>query len=123
VSGYENTVDMSSRLQYQSIDVEYVVGLISKDERYVISLMLPKDSLQAGKTVMKPYDSSKTPAGPTAVIYINAFLYVSDEGEFNFEKDPASGKLTGTFYFKAHSKDFPDRFIEVAGSLNQVPLK
>jgi hypothetical protein len=123
VSGYENTVDMSSRLQYQSIDVEYVVGLISKDERYVTSLMLPKKGLKQGVIPMKPYDSSITPAGPTAVIYINAFLYVSDEGEFNFTKDPSTGKLTGTFYFKAHSKDFPDREIEVAGSLNQVPLK
>ncbi len=123
VSGYENTVDMSSRLQYQSIDVEHVVGLISKDERYVISLMLPKKGLKQGVIPMKPYDNSVTPAGPTAVIYINAFLYVSDEGEFNITQDPSTGKLTGTFYFKAHSKDFSDRFIEVAGSLNQVPLK
>ena len=123
VTGYEETVDMGARVQYQSIDVEYVVGLISKDERYIISLFLPKKGLKQGKVAMRGYDNAVTPVGPSAAIYINAFLYVADEGEFNIQEDPASGKFTGTFYFKAHSKDFSDRFIEVAGSLNQVPLK
>ncbi len=123
VTGYEETLVMSGNVQYQSIDVEYVVGLLSKDERYIISLFLPKKGLKQGKVPMRPYDNSVTPVGPSAAIYINAFLYVADEGEFNIQKDPATGKFTGTFSFKAHSKDFADRFIEVAGSLNQVPLK
>lgn len=123
VSGYEDAVVMNANVQYQSIDSEYVVGLISGDERYIISLFLPKDDLKKGFVEMKPYDTRVTPKGPTAAIYINAFLYIADEGEIDIQSDPASGNLSGSFYFKAHSKDFPDRMVEIAGAVNDVPLK
>lgn len=123
VSGYENDVVMGANVQYQSIDTTYVVGLISGTERYVVNLMLPKDKLEKGIIQMAPYSTNGNQKDLTAAIYINAFLYIAESGEYNFTADPATGKITGTFHFKAQSKDFPDRFVEVFGAVNSVPLK
>jgi hypothetical protein len=123
VSGYENDVVMGANVQYQSIESTYVVGLISGTERYIVNLMLPKDKLKKGHIQMAPYSTSGNQKDLTAAIYINAFLYIADSGEYNFATDPATGKITGTFYFKAQSKDFPDRFVEVSGAVNSVLLK
>ncbi len=123
VTGYENDIVMGANVQYQSIDSEYVVGLISGDERYIVNLFLLKDEVKAGSTVFKAYDVQKSPVGPSAAIYINAFLYIAESGEINIENDPKTGELTGTYFFTARSKDFPDRVVTVAGSMNQVKLK
>ncbi len=123
VTGYENDVVMGANVQYQSNDTTYVVALISGDERYIVNLMLPKNKLKSGIIPMQPYSLSAVQKDLTATIYINAFLYIADSGEYNFETDPSTGKLTGTFTFKAHSKDYPDRLIEVAGAVNAVPVK
>lgn len=123
VSGYENDVIKSADVQYQSTENAYVVGLISGTQRYIVSLFIPKDDLKIGKVQMIPYDQTKAAKGNTAAIYINAFLYIAESGEYNFEVDPATGKLTGTFSFEARSKDFPDRVVTVAGAVNNVPLK
>ncbi|MBI4928637.1 MAG: hypothetical protein HY835_12785, partial [Anaerolineae bacterium] len=48
---------------------------------------------------------------------------VVDSGQIDIQSDPKTGKLTGVFSFKAHSKDFPDRMIEVTGAVNNIPLK
>jgi hypothetical protein len=97
--------------------------LISGTERYIVNLMLPKDKLKKGSIQMAPYSTSGNQKELTAAIYINAFLYIAESGEYNFTTDPATGKITGTFHFKAQSKDFPDRFVEVSGAVNSVPLK
>jgi len=123
VSGYENDVVMGANVQYQSIDTTYVVGLISGNERYVVNLMLPKNKLKKDIIQMAPYSIMGNQKDLTAAIYINAFLYIAESGEYNFTNDPATGKITGTFHFKAQSKDFPDRFVEVSGALNSVLLK
>ncbi len=123
VSGYENDMVMGANVQYQSIDTTYVVGLISGTERYIVNLMLPKEKLKKGSIQMAPYSTSGNQKELTAAIYINAFLYIAESGEYNFTTDPATGKITGTFHFKAQSKDFPDRFVEVYGAVNSVPLK
>ena len=123
VSGYENDVIMGADIQYQTTKSAYVVGLVSGDMRYAVSLILPKEGLSTGKVVMKSYNDDVTTKGPTAAIYINTFLYAAEEGEIVFENNPNTGEITGTFYFTARSKDFPDREVEVAGSLNQVELK
>jgi hypothetical protein len=123
VSGYENDAIMGADVQYQSTDNAYVVGLISGTQRYIVSLFIPKDSLKAGQVQMVPYDQTKAAKGNTAAIYINGFLYIAESGEYYFEVDPATGKLTGTFSFQARSKDYPDRVVDVYGAVNQVPLK
>jgi len=123
VTGYENDSIKGSNVQYQSTENTYVVGLISGTERYIVSLFLPKTGLKKGVTGLIPYDQSLATKNPTAAIYINAFLYIADNGEIDIQSDPATGKLTGVFSFKAHSKDFPDRSVEVAGAVKDIPLK
>ncbi|NPV78070.1 MAG: hypothetical protein HPY59_17050 [Anaerolineae bacterium] len=123
VSGYENDSIKGSNVQYQSTENTYVVGLISGTERYIVSLFLPKTGLKKGVTPLIPYDQSLATKNPTAAIYINAFLYIADSGEIDIQSDPATGKLTGVFYFKAHSKDFSDRSVEVTGAIKDIPLK
>lgn len=123
VSGYENDEIIGANVQYQSTDHSYVVGLISSTERYIVSLFLPKSGMKQGITQLIPYEKSFGEETPTAAIYISAFLYVADSGQIDLTKDPTTGKLTGTFSFKAHSKDFPDRNIEVSGAVNDIPLR
>ncbi len=123
VSGYENDMVMSSDVQYQSTENSYIVGLISGTERYIVSLFIPRQGLKSGNMVMEPYDQTRADKGLTAAIYINAFLYLALDGEYNFAIDPATGTLTGTYAFQAQSKDFPDRFVEISGSINEVPLR
>lgn len=123
ISGYENDVVMGANVQYQSTDNGYVVGLISGTERYIISLFIPKEGIHAGLIQMAPYDQTSAAKGLTAAIYINAFLYIAQDGEYDFQTDPSSGIITATFRFSAQSKDFPDRTVEIAGAVNKVPLK
>lgn len=123
VSGYENDVVMGANVQYQSTDETYVVGMISGTERYIVSLFLPKRDLHSGINEMIPYEQTFSTKGLTAAIYINAFLYIAQEGEYDFIVDPSTGILTGTFRFSAQSKDYPDRMVEVAGAVNEIPLK
>ncbi len=123
VSGYENEMVMSTDFQYQSTENSYVIGLISGTERYIVSLFIPRQGLKSGNMVMEPYDQTRADKGLTAAIYINAFLYLALDGEYNFAVDPATGTLTGTYAFQAQSKDFLDRFVEISGAINEVPLK
>jgi len=123
ITGYEFDNIVYSDVQYQSTDNAYVVGLVSETQRYTVSLFIPKNDLKAGTVVMEPYDQTKAAKGNTAAIYINAFLYLAKSGEYHFDVDPSTGKLTGTFWFQAQSKDFPDRIVEVSGAVNDVALR
>lgn len=123
VSGYENDVVMGANVLYQSTSDTYIIGLMSGNERYIVNFMLPKDKLQKGVVQMAPYNTAGNQKDLTAAIAINAFLYIAESGEYNFTVDPNTGKISGTFYFKAQSKDFPDRAVEVAGSFNDITLK
>ena len=66
-------------LQYQSTSAEYVIGLISEDTRYSLSLILPMD-LNSGPLPMLPYESGSFSKGPTTAMYIGVHLYISDGG-------------------------------------------
>jgi hypothetical protein len=111
-----------STLQYQSTSLETVVGLVSPDTHYSLTLFLPL-KLKTGKMTLKAYDSSAATQGPGAAIYIGMWLYVADGGEMEITKDPSSGKLSGVFRFSAHNKDDPGKKIEVVGAVNEIPLK
>jgi len=106
-------------LQYQNTSDEYVIGLISEDTRYSLSLILPLD-LSAGPLPMVPYDSGSFSKGPTTAIYIGVHLFIADGGLFLFEE--AGDTITGSFVFVAHDKDDPSQVVTVTGVFNQIPL-
>ena len=106
-------------LQYQNTSAEYVIGLISVDMRYSLSLILPLD-LNNGPLPMIPYESGSFSKGPTTAIYIGVRLYIADSGLFLFEE--AGDTITGSFVFVAHDKDDPSRVVTVTGAFNQIPL-
>jgi len=106
-------------LQYQNTSDEYVIGLISEDTRYSLSLILPME-LNSGPLPMVPYDSGSFSKGPTTAIYIGVHLFIADGGLFMF--DDAGETITGSFVFVAHDKDDPSQVVTVAGVFNQIPL-
>ncbi len=123
VTGYENDTIKGNNVVYQSTDLTYVVGLISNTGRYVVSLFLPTTGLEQGAARLIPYAEASESNKLTAVIAINAFLYISDSGEIDVQSDPNTGRFTGVFSFDAHSKDFADRSVVVAGAVNDIPLQ
>lgn len=106
-------------LQYQNTSDEYVIGLISEDTRYSLSLILPMD-LNSGPLPMLPYESGSFSKGPTTAMYIGVHLYISDGGLFMF--DEVSDTITGSFAFVAHDKDDPSQVVTVTGVFNGIPL-
>ena len=106
-------------LQYQNTSDEYVIGLISEDSRYSLSLMLPME-INSGPLPMIPYDSGSFSKSPTTAIYIGVHLFIADGGLFMFED--AGDTITGSFVFVAHGKDDPSRVVTVNGVFNQIPL-
>ena len=106
-------------LQYQNTSDEYVIGLISEDTRYSLSLILPLD-LNSGPLPMIPYESGSFSKGPTTAIYIGVHLFIADGGLFLFEE--AGDTITGSFVFVAHDKDDPSQIVTVTGVFNQIPL-
>ena len=121
-AGEDATVG-SSKLQYQSTSLEYIIGLLSQDDRYALSLFLPLE-LKEGTLKLNAYNTSSNTQAPGAAIYIRMmWLYVADSGELVISKDPSGKKLTGVFRFTAHNKDDPTKVIEVVGALNDIPIK
>jgi len=114
----DRTVEQGIR-QYQNTSDEYVIGLISEDTRYSLSLILPMD-LNSGPLPMVPYDSGSFSKGPTTAIYIGVHLFIADGGLFMFED--AGDTITGSFVFVAHDKDDPSMVVSVTGVFNQIPL-
>jgi len=106
-------------LQYQNTSDEYVIGLISEDTRYSLSLILPMD-LNSGPLPMVPYESGSFNKAPTTAIYIGVHLFVADGGLFMFED--AGDTITGSFTFVAHDKDDPSQVVAVTGVFNLIPL-
>ena len=106
-------------LQYQSTSDEYVIGLISEDFRYSLSLILPMD-LNPGPLPLIPYNSGSFSKGPTTAIYIGVHLFEANGGLMMFEN--VDDTITGSFAFVAHDGDDPSRVVVVTGVFNQIPL-
>jgi hypothetical protein len=115
----DKTVD-SEILQYQSTSDEYVIGLISEDMRYSLSLFLPLD-LSTGSLPLIPYESGSFSKSPTTAIYIGFRLYIADGGLVLLES--VDDTITGSFIFVAHDKDDPSQVVTVSGAFNQIPLE
>jgi hypothetical protein len=65
----EDTSVKSSKLQNQSTSAEYVVGLISQDDRYALSLFLPLN-LKERTIKLAGYNDAAATKAPSAAIYI-----------------------------------------------------
>lgn len=115
------TLVEGSTLQYQSTTEEYVIGLVSPDERHTLTLFLPFE-LSDGLLTLVAYDSASPTKGPSTAIYVGFKLYVATEGFIDFV-DTAGGKITGTFYFSAVNKDDASDTIIVTGEFSQLPLE
>lgn len=110
----------SDTLQYQSVSTEYVIGLISQDTRYSLSLMLPHE-LNTGALPLIPYPSNSFSKSPTTAIYIGVHLYIADGGVIFF--DAVNDTITGSFAFEAHSEDDPTKVVTISGIFNSIPLE
>ena len=110
----------SDTLQYQSISTEYIIGLISQDTRYSLSLFLPLE-LNTGTLPLIPYSSGSFSKTPTIAIYIGVHLYIADGGVIFFDAVDED-TITGSFAFEAHSEDDPIKVVSISGVFNGIPL-
>jgi len=101
----DRTVEQGT-LQYQNTTDEYVIGLISEDTRYSLSLILPMN-LSAGPLPLVPYNSGLFSKGPTIAINIGFRLFVADGGLIMFED--VGDTISGSFAFVAHDKEDPSQ--------------
>ncbi|MBU1662802.1 MAG: hypothetical protein KKD28_15180, partial [Chloroflexi bacterium] len=110
----------SGSIQDQSTTSEYVIGLISQDERHTVTLFLPHELSDIMLTVM-PYDVSSLTNAPSAVVNFGFTLYTATDGMFIFE-ETSDDTITGTFFFEAANQNDPNDTISVTGTFNELPL-
>jgi hypothetical protein len=106
-------------IQDQSTSDEYVIGFVSQDFKYSLTLFLPHD-ISAGPLPLIPYDSSSFSKGPSGTIYMKFDLFVADGGLVML--DAVDDTITGSFVFVAHGEDDPSQIVSVSGVFNQIPL-
>jgi len=106
-------------LQYQNTTDDYVIGLISEDTRYSLSLMLPIE-LSVGPLPLIPYNSGSFSKSPTTAMYVGFHLFIADGGLIML--DNVDDTITGSFVFVAHDEDDPSQVVTVTGVFNQIPL-
>jgi len=109
-----------STLQYQSTSDEYVIGLISDDMRYSLSLFMPLE-LGNGPLRLIPYEGSSFSKSPSTAIYIGFSLFEADGGLMMLEE--VDDTITGSFTFVAHERDDPSQVVTVSGVFRQIPLE
>ncbi len=110
----------SGSVQDQSTTSEYVIGLVSHDERHTVTLFLPHE-LSDIMLAVTPYDASSLTKGPSAAIYVGFTLYTATDGMFIFE-EISDDSITGTFFFEAANQDDPNDTISVTGTFNELAL-
>jgi len=105
-------------LQDQSTNAEYVIGLVSEDQKYSLTIFLPLD-VATGFYPMTPYDDSSHSQSPGGAIYTDLTLYTNTDGIIMIE-EMANNKITGTIVFTAIDQDGNE--ITVSGFFNQLPI-
>jgi hypothetical protein len=105
-------------VQDQSTSAEYVIGLISKDERNTVTLFIPLD-VASGFLIMNPYDDSSATKGPGATAYKGSTLYTNTDGMIMIEA-MNDNTISGTFTFVAVDENNSE--IVVTGLFNELPL-
>ena len=118
-AGEDATIEKGA-FQDQSTTDEYVLGFVSENFRYAVTLFLPL-GLNPGPLSLKPYDGSAFTKGPSAAIYIGSGYYYADGGLVNIES-VNDDSVTGSFVFQATSEYDPARVVTVSGIFNEIPL-
>ena len=116
----EEHVVKGGTVQDQSTTSEYVIGLVSPDERYAVTLFLPHD-VAPGIIDLNPYDRSAATKGPSAAIYIGMWLYYATDGIFAVES-VSDDAISGSFEFTAVHQEDAAKTVTVAGWFEQLPL-
>jgi hypothetical protein len=109
-------------LQNQSTSAEYVLGLVSTDAHYAVSLFLPLDVKQ-DMLVLKPYDRNAAQKAPAAAILVGSTYYYADNSGIIMISDVTNGKISGSFVFLATDKTDTNKFVSVTGGFKGIPLK
>lgn len=107
-------------LQDQSTSDEYVIGLVSADFRYVVSLFIPLD-VAPGALNFGEYPRGSFSKSPNAAVFIGSGLYYADGGVILIES-VENNLLTGSFAFTGTWEADESRKVTVSGVFNQYPL-
>ena len=107
-------------LQDQSTTDEYVIGFVSQNFRYAVSLFIPLD-VAPGALNFGKYDRTAFAKSPNAAIYIGAGYYYADGGVIMIDSVDGN-KVTGSFVFVGTSEYDESRKVTVSGVFNQYPL-
>jgi len=107
-------------LQDQSTSDEYVIGLVSADFRYSVSLFIPLD-VAPGIINFGEYPRSSFSKSPNAAVFIGSGLYYADGGVIMIES-VENNLLTGSFAFTGTWEADDSRKVTVSGVFNQYPL-
>ena len=113
------TIDKGT-LQDQSISTEYVIGFVSADFRYSVSLFIPLD-VTPGVINFGKYPGGSFSKAPNAAIFIGSGLYYADGGVIMIES-VEKNLLTGSFVFVGSWEADDSRKVTVSGVFNQYPL-
>jgi len=105
-------------LQDQSTSAEYVIGLISKDQKNAVTLFIPLD-VTTGVLIMELYDDSAATKGPGAAVTKGLTLFTNKDGIIVIEAMKGT-TISGTFAFMAMDENGNE--ISVTGFFNQLPL-
>ena len=106
--------------QDQSTSDEYVIGFVSADFRYSVSLFIPLD-VTPGVINFGEYPSGSFSKSPNAAVFIGSGLYYADGGVIMIET-VENGLLTGSFVFTGSWEADDSRKVTVSGVFNQYPL-
>jgi len=107
-------------LQDQSTTDEYVIGFVSADFRYSVSLFIPLD-VTPGSINFGEYPRGSFSKSPNAAIFIGSGLYYADGGVIMIESIE-NNLLTGSFVFTGSWEADDSRKVTVSGVFNQYPL-
>jgi hypothetical protein len=121
VTGAETAIISNNQTQDQSVPQTVVVGLISADFRYSLSLFLPYN-LQAGTYDLKGYEVAMNDPSPSTTLFAGVWMYYSEDGGTLDVYEVKNGLVTATFAFDAYSKDKPTDKIHVVGAMKEVKL-
>lgn len=122
ISGVVSDNDIESGyLQDMSTSDEYVLGLISSDGKYLLSLYIPAD-VSGEEIVLEEYSSFAAEKAPSASFYVDADLYYGYEGVMTIEVD-SSNNFSGAFSLSVYDSKDIDNYVYIDGAFNQFALE
>jgi hypothetical protein len=116
----EDSTIVGGTIQDQSTTAEYVIGLVSDNTRYAVTLFIPHD-VALGSVELRPYDESAATQGPGAAIYVGMWLYYATGGTLTVDA-VSDDAISGSFEFTAVHEEDDTKIVTVAGAFDQLPL-